>query len=638
MSHGTAYPAIATSSSRRAVPGTSDATSVRPCDPTQVWAALVPAIAARPRVRVSRDQGRSYPRRWERALTEHLPTRPAAVPLYDGAGRTCCLVIDLDVSRGGPEVVVADCGRLVVLIGRCGGRVIVDESPTGGRHLYLPLAEPVDFLAARDMAVDLAAITPSMDPSPNYGLTDGVIRPPGSPHRSGGHQQLLTGLAEAVDIATRRNPGSVWARLRAAVPHVPAAPVDQVSPGAGQAPLPRSGGPAALSSRMLAIAVQGRYDPATYPTPSHARQAVIVAAAAAGLTLLDVLGRVHRGVWPGLAALYARYAPRHRTGRIRADWANAVTYLRKPSPGPGQEHVRNSPTSALSSHRGVQLADKTQHGRGSAEEYRWLRSWQTGVKLCQPRWVGKDALGIRRVLRALGAAAMATGSRYVAFGVRSLSVEAGLDHTTVAAHLRRLRDEDDPLIDLIESDRGLAGDLYSLRMPEAVATRAERRPWPPGKVHGMRPVFRQLGAGAAELYELLARAPEPLTSFQITNEAGLPRSTVYEALQTLAAHDLANQGRRGWTVGHADPALLAEAWGITQNIEHIIARHRAERAAYRRALRIYDDPYTDLLDPRWSPAHHHADHPARGTPEDLLATAIDLLQRTLGAQPIAASG
>jgi len=49
---------------------------------------------------------------------------------------------------------------------------------------------------------------------------------------------------------------------------------------------------------------------------------------------------------------------------------------------------------------------------------------------------------------------MKTGSRYVAFGVRSLSVATGLDHTTVAAHLRALREEDDPLIDLIENDRG----------------------------------------------------------------------------------------------------------------------------------------------------------------------------------------
>jgi len=88
---------------------------------------------------------------------------------------------------------------------------------------------------------------------------------------------------------------------------------------------------------------------------------------------------------------------------------------------------------------------------------------------------------------------MKSGSRYVAFGVRSLSVATGLDHTTVAAHLRALRDENDPLIDLIENDRGLQWDLDHLRIPAELADRAGRVAWRPGKVHALRPVFRELG-------------------------------------------------------------------------------------------------------------------------------------------------
>jgi hypothetical protein len=90
------------------------------------------------------------------------------------------------------------------------------------------------------------------------------------------------------------------------------------------------------------------------------------------------------------------------------------------------------------------------------------------------RYGDRAGIGRRWVLRAVGEAAMKTGSRYVAFGVRSLSVATGLDHTTVAAHLRVLRDEDDPLIDLLENDRGLAGDLYQLRIPDEIADRAAR--------------------------------------------------------------------------------------------------------------------------------------------------------------------
>ena len=74
-------------------------------------------------------------------------------------------------------------------------------------------------------------------------------------------------------------------------------------------------------------------------------------------------------------------------------------------------------------------------------------------------------------------AAMKTGSRYIAFGVRSLSVATGMDHTTVAAHLRALREEDDPLMDLIENDRGLQGDLYQLRIPDDTVVRATTLSW-----------------------------------------------------------------------------------------------------------------------------------------------------------------
>lgn len=70
------------------------------------------------------------------------------------------------------------------LVRRAGGRVITDESPNGGRHLYVPFAAPVGFHQARNLALAVATRTPTMDPSPNQNLTDGLIRPPCSVHRS----------------------------------------------------------------------------------------------------------------------------------------------------------------------------------------------------------------------------------------------------------------------------------------------------------------------------------------------------------------------------------------------------------------------------------------------------------------------
>ena len=113
-----------------------------------------------------------------------------------------------------------------------------------------------------------------------------------------------------------------------------------------------------------------------------------------------------------------------------------------------------------------------------------------------------------------------------------------MDHTTAAAHLRALRDEDDPLIDLIENDRDLAGDLYQLRIPDEIADRASRVAWRPGQLHALRPVFRELGHPAAFVYEALEQAKGPQRSFDLTATTGLSRRAVYEALETLAAWHL----------------------------------------------------------------------------------------------------
>ena len=176
---------------------------------------LAPLLAGRPRVRESRTGGHTYLRRWERPLTARLPAVPAAVPIYSAAGDTRVLVIDLDASRGGRDAVRRDAAAVTDLVRAAGGRVIVDESPSGGMHVYVPLAVPVGFHDARDLALALAVRTPSMDPSPNQNLTDGLIRPPGSVHPSGGHQVLHGPLAAAQQLAATGNPPAVLERLRA---------------------------------------------------------------------------------------------------------------------------------------------------------------------------------------------------------------------------------------------------------------------------------------------------------------------------------------------------------------------------------------------------------------------------------------
>jgi hypothetical protein len=193
-----------------------------------------------------------------------------------------------------------------------------------------------------------------------------------------------------------------------------------------------------------------------------------------------------------------------------------------------------------------------------------------------------------------------------------------------------LREEDDPLIDLIENDRGLAGDLYQLRIPEEITARAGRVAWRAGKLHALRPVFRELGHPAAFVYEALehnkGRAER---SFDLVTRTGLSRTAVYEALETLAAWHLVEPRDGRWVLAPGTSLQqLAEQFGCADTVLALLNRHRDERARYRQALRIVDQHHVPALSSTeaylWPPEPPPADE----------ETLLELLERELGAHPI----
>lgn len=634
-SHDSAYPQLDLGVQRDTPKKLAAARRLDEVEAAAAWRALAPLLAGRPIARESTNGGRAYPAKGTRALTDRLPPVPAAIPVYSKAGETRVLVIDLDTSRADRQTVLRDLAAVRVLVAQAGGRAISDESPSGGVHIYIPLSRPIPFHDSREFAQALAARLPTMDPQPMLGLTDGLIRPPGSRHRSGGYQQLHGTLAEAYDIARRPNDETVWAQLRTVLAAEIAAVRAQRAEHARQAdtPLedvpfePRKGGARDLAPDFLRIATTGLFDTTRYPSPSHARQAVLTSAAWAGLRLADVLGRIETGSWPGLASFYTRYRyPASRRKAMLADWRKAVSWVQKAKAGNGGERpVRNSPTSGLSTHRGAPRPLQSQQERSTAAEYQFLRDWHTALRaLEQQRYTGRSAPGMRMVLRAIGEAGMKTGSRFVEFGTRSLDLASGLDHTTVAAHLRLLRDEEDPLVYLIENDRGLRGDLYELRVPEEVAEKVARTPWMGGKIHALRPVFRDLGLPAAFVYEALEHSKTPLSSFDLAGETRLARSTVYQALEVLAAFNMVERTRGQWRiVVTTSLAVLAEALGCLDTMSRRLAQHRVERANYRRALRVVT--YLETVNPP-------SDWKSTAAEDE---SALDLLERLLGAKRLA---
>lgn len=600
------------------------------------WRALAPLIAGRPVVRESLNGGRAYPIRGQRALTDRLPHVPAAVPVYSAAGDTRVLVLDLDTSKADRAAVLRDAAAIRSLVTQAGGHLVSDESPSGGIHLYIPLAQAVPFDEARDIALALASRTPTLDPQPMLGMTDGLIRPPGSRHRSGGFQTLHGSLSAAHLILKQPNPADVWKAFKEALAtelsavraHRLERDSAALSGGADTAYVPRRGGPRELAADYLRIATTGLYNVARYPSPSHARQAVIASAVWAGMTFPDVIGRLHNGNWPGLASFYTRYRTAGtRRKAVLSDWKNAVSWVQKSKANDtGVRAVRISPTSEPTTHRRRETTLVTQQERSTAAEYQFIREWRTALELLErDRYQGRTAPAVRILLRALGEAAMKTGSRYIAFGTRSLDLACGLDHTTVAAHLRMLREEVEPLVYLIESDRGLFGDLYELRIPDSVAARASRLDWKAGKIHSLRPVFRDLGLPAAFVYEALEHAKSRPSSFELSTSTGMARSTVYQALETLAAFNLVEQRGGRWEIMAATSlAVLAEALGCAADMADRLAAHRVERAAYRRILKVVDR-HLDTMVPE--------ELVIRSGPDG--ETALELLERILGARQVA---
>lgn len=587
--------------------------------PAEVWAALAPVLAGQARVRLSRDAGKTYPQKHERNLTTELPTLPAAVRIFGKDGTCAAIFLDFDSSVAGTEWVLADVRAAQTWLHSMGARWIEDYSPNGGRHVYIPLAHRVTFSEARDLVEALGTRYRTLDKTPHQNLLHGCMRTPGSPHKRGGYQQLAMSLSMAYDVARRPNSAAVWAAMTAdlagEINAVRALRLEETfeSAAAKNADIPALGASAGRMSRPMQIMAQtGIYDTNRYATDSDARQAIITGAVAAGLQLVDVERRMLQGTWPGLASFYARYASKHRIPALRRDWIKAVTYLKKNATEDGNDNVRRSPTSQPNTQppalRGLSPISNPD------AEHRFIRNWRNALRIREVNYQeSRTGMARRMVLRSLGEAAHMTSSRFIEFGVRSIAVATGLDHTTVALHLKALRSEKDPLVTLVEEARGTKGDLYILTVPEELKTAAEDASWQKGKIHALRPIFRELGLPAAFVYEALEHSPAMPIS-EIVRTTRLSRSAVNEALEILAGWNLVarNAGRFWSVVPTTSLKQLAEQFGVLEAVAAQLHRYRQDRIIWREWLAKHVNTVAELL----SPGEDYPWHEFEGPPDE----------------------
>lgn len=568
------------------------------------WGALAGLIAGAPRVRMGVRTSRGaleYRTRDERPLTKALPSAPAAVRVYGPDGCCAALCLDLDASRGGPAAVRADAQRLCTWLTGHGARYVTDASPSGGVHVYVPFAGRVPYATAREVVEALASEYPTVDAGPHRSLKTGCIRVPGSAHKAGGHQALTMTLGAAYDVLRRPNLAGVLEAMRADLSaQIGAWRTAQTVPDTFGAPSD-PGRVGRLSSRLQLIAQTGQWDTTRYRSPSEARQAVVDGAVRAGWVLADVAVRLTDGRWPGLASLYARYSPGQRHRALSRDWRAAGAFLAAtaddPCSRPGVGHVRKSHTSDPQSHGGIPGVGQTQ------TEHEFVRTWRTALRAVeQARFPGRSGYVARFVLRALGEAAHKSGSRYVGFGTRALAVACGVDHSTVAAVLRRLAGQAGGWIDLVSQAHGERADLYELTIPADLVDTAPDLRWDKGQAHALRPAFRTFGPVAALVFEAIEHGrAETVTA--LVAATGIARSSVHEATCTLICHGLLVREDHVLRALPHNLTRVAETLGVLEAVVAQVRRYARERAAWRAWLARHEPDMTpaDPIEDYWWP-------------------------------------
>ena len=347
-------------------------------------------------------------------------------------------------------------------------RCIADVSPSGGRHVYVLFAAALPWRELRDVARALALRFPRSTRR----------RCPASAARSALPGRATSPEAGACSRVRRRpraavehpNGPEAWAALLAEL----AAELRQVEPvghvvnvtfseldDTGVPWVPRLGGRAPLGAELEHTARSGRWDRSHYAGRSEARMAIVGAAAARGWQLAEVKAAVACGAWKGLAGLYERRSEPGRMERLLPlEWRKCIGKISR------EGNVRQWHTSDR--HTRPPADD-----HGLAAEYGLIREWLTAI-LCaaeDPERVkgwGRRAIAVRLVLLALGQAAMVSGSSTIEFGTRNLALHSALSHRTVSRVLRILRDEPDPLIDLVSPRRMARADRYAAPDPGPV--------------------------------------------------------------------------------------------------------------------------------------------------------------------------
>lgn len=447
-------------------------------NPKLEWESIGAHIMRTGLARISEDNGETYPKATEAPTPQTLPAAPTAARIYtqapDGEWVTHCLVFDLDAKKHhSPEDVAHDAHKLTDALAEAGIETITDTSPSGGRHIYVPSLQPIAGHLAQDIVDRLKAhlqLT-TCDITPMRGYRSGIIRTPGSPHKHGGHQSLITPLTDALHILERGNRSIDFAAYVHALPvAIKSKRIDPAIYEPNAEPSPAG----ALSYGWKRYATTGTFrhlktaKGGRYPSASEARLGFLAYLHRAGYDYPTIRRNTHTATWPALADAYSKYSPEERERLMTREWALAAT-----EHGTRRARIQKAPVNPvhylLRATTPIWAAKKTNSRKRDRQTA--IRQWATLTDVHGTELYGgsEAALSLRLVLKALSAQAYRFGSTVFTASYRTLRLYTGLSLGTIRNVMTRLLTEENPLLELAYHGGMNRPNSYRLIIPESHA-------------------------------------------------------------------------------------------------------------------------------------------------------------------------
>lgn len=374
------------------------------------------------------------------------PQLPWAVPLTDEQRRFHLVAFDLDLGHGDGNV-PRDTALLTGWLDQLRiEHTIAQSGPSGGRHIWLSMTEPTPADLVGALADHAAALLPTLDVSPLKNSVWGSVRPPGAPHRFGGHSMIMTGPDEplrpavTVEQLTRlvvAIAAAATAQRTQPTSLAPAAPLPVDAEGHRYLPGQRRPLPAGSARALSAVPVDA----------SASAFTVLLGAVRARWHLADVVAVLHE---PGMehirterdAAGRRQRDPRTRQRMLARQWNKAVLVV--------QRTTDVAPAA---------VDDPTFSGRAAAVAER-IAAVQARADAAPGRWHTRTGPSARRVLDALCLLTATAVTATVEADTRRLAVLTGLGRETVRIRLHQLAA--DGWIALTEMAAGRRGNVWTL--------------------------------------------------------------------------------------------------------------------------------------------------------------------------------